>query len=410
MRILFVHDRLSARGGAERYIKETAAALTDKGHEVTFLSAPDERPDWAGRQLHAILPSVGWNSGRKRLADLNRILLSVMPDIIFVHNTKSFLSPILIKTIIRVAPTVLFVHDVRLFCPNETKTIRSTGKLCFKPMGLFCLNGFCYSGDETIIEALRTLAIARWRLSVCKSIGCLIAPSKYIAKELKRNGIPIDRIVVLPHFTHKDSNIPLSLSTTDFLWVGSLYNCKGFEFFIEALGRLSDLPWNATVVREREGIQNDRLIVNRRGLSDRVSFLGYLEDSELDVWYSRARVVVITSLVAESFCLVGIEAMAHGRPVIAFNTGGITEWLQDGSTGIAVSRGNIQAMAAAMRKLLNEPALAESMGEKGKSAVNNKFRLDKHINGLLSAFEAARINWKERNRSKSRRCFNHPLN
>lgn len=397
MRILVVHDRPSARGGAERYIRETTAALAERGHKVRFLSASDKPQDQLHGPSYFLMPSEGWRGGRRRRRDLYKILLTVRPSLVFVHNTKLFLSPVLLEALTEVAPSVLFVHDVNLFCPNETKIIRANGEPCRHPVGIACLRRGCYlSGSGSIIEELRSSAIVRWRLTVCRNVDILIAPSRYVADELVRNGIRRERITVLPHFTNRGLTTQVMEPTTDFLWVGGLYDCKGFKYFVEALGMLSDLPWRAIVVGDGDGMREARSLVDRSGLGARISFLGHLDDMELDNCYALARVIVITSVVAESFCLVGIEAMAHGRPVVAFDVGGICEWLQDASTGIAVPRGDIRAMAQAMRRLLTEPNLREQLGRSGREAVDAKFRSENHLAGLLSVMKGACMHWGQR--------------
>jgi glycosyltransferase involved in cell wall biosynthesis len=146
-----------------------------------------------------------------------------------------------------------------------------------------------------------------------------------------------------------------------------------------------------------------RALVDRLSLTPRISFVGRLSDGELDAWYSRSRVVVVTSMVAESFCMVGIDAMAHGRPVVAFDVGGIREWLEDGVTGFAVSRGDSRALAAAVRRLLAEPGLAERFGEAGRERVDHRFRRATHVAGLLGTLEAARDAWAETTRVRELR-------
>lgn len=396
MKILIVHGGFSIRGGGERYILETCSALTREGHEIVFLTDTDAQTDIKSGRTYVIPSSEGWRSWRGSQRELNRILRIVRPDLIFVHNMWKFLFPPLLKDLRRTAPMVLFVHHVNLFCPNLFKTIRSTGLPCGSSAGLACLRQFCCRlENQSIPDCIRSTLICLWRMAVCRQVDRIIVPSKYIKDELVRNGFHPERIMLLPYFTERKSFISQSSHGNEILWVGRFEAGKGFNFFVDVLEELVDLPWKAIVVGEGEGKQEAHKMVIRQGLGHRVSFLGYLKNAELDSRYSRAKVVVITSTIPESFCMVGTEAMAHRRPVVAFDVGGIREWLQHGSTGFAVPLGNTKTMAWAIRKLFNDTNLAEQMGSAGQAVVDARFRPAKHIAGLVQTFDAARIRWAQ---------------
>ena len=109
-----------------------------------------------------------------------------------------------------------------------------------------------------------------------------------------------------------------------------------------------------------------------------------------------AAVAMLTPQTAAKIPQTPIEAMAHRRPVVAFDVGGIREWLQDGSTGFAVPRGDTVSMARAIRMILNNSDMAVQMGQAGRDLVNTRFRSAEHIAGLVSAFDAARIRWDKK--------------
>jgi glycosyltransferase involved in cell wall biosynthesis len=97
--------------------------------------------------------------------------------------------------------------------------------------------------------------------------------------------------------------------------------------------------------------------------------------------------VVIPSLIPEAFGLVGIEAMTFGKPVVAFDSGGIREWLIDGETGFLVKRGDIRGLGDRISQLLKEESLAREMGKKGKERVEKFYRKDIHLKKLLAIYE-----------------------
>jgi len=99
--------------------------------------------------------------------------------------------------------------------------------------------------------------------------------------------------------------------------------------------------------------------------ADRVSFLGMISDDELVELLSRSLVVVMPSRY-ESFGLVAVEAMMHGRAIVASNVGGLAELIDDGVDGLLVQVGDDDALAEAIVGLLNDLPRAASIGKLGR--------------------------------------------
>ena len=89
--------------------------------------------------------------------------------------------------------------------------------------------------------------------------------------------------------------------------------------------------------------------------------------------FANASVVVVPSLWPEPFGIVGIEALAAGRPVIASATGGIGDWLEDGVCGLCVPPGDAGALARALNELLADPERQDAMGAAGKADRRARF-------------------------------------
>lgn len=97
--------------------------------------------------------------------------------------------------------------------------------------------------------------------------------------------------------------------------------------------------------------------------------------------------VAHTSVVAEPFGRVVVEAMMCGRPVVATRGGGVTEIIRDGETGLLVPPADAPALAAALGRILTDPTLAEKLGKKGREDVMRRFSLEetcRTISALLS--------------------------
>jgi len=124
---------------------------------------------------------------------------------------------------------------------------------------------------------------------------------------------------------------------------------------------------------------------SRLGLDGRVRFLGFRSD--VPELMASMDVVAHTSIVAEPFGRVVVEAMMCGRPVVATRGGGVTEIIRDGETGLLVPPGDAAALAGALGTILSDPALAQRLGQSGRDDVSDRFSLEetcRSVSALLT--------------------------
>jgi glycosyltransferase involved in cell wall biosynthesis len=98
--------------------------------------------------------------------------------------------------------------------------------------------------------------------------------------------------------------------------------------------------------------------------------------------YRDASLAVVSSVWPEPFGAVGLEAMRYGLPVVAFDAGGIREWLADGESGFLVPWMDRGRFAARVEELLADKALARRLGEQGRNRAREKFGFKEYIDGL----------------------------
>ena len=151
---------------------------------------------------------------------------------------------------------------------------------------------------------------------------------------------------------------------------------KGQHLAIEAAARLDTTalvivgaPLFGEVAYEAELAR----LVERLGLAGRVKLLGFRED--IPRLMRAVDVVVHTSTAPEPFGRVLVEAMLVERPVIASDAGGAREIVEDGVTGLLVPPGQPDALAEALRRLLDDPALRLAMGRRGRERAERQFTL-----------------------------------
>ena len=85
---------------------------------------------------------------------------------------------------------------------------------------------------------------------------------------------------------------------------------------------------------------------------------------------------------AEPFGFIGIEAMHHGRPVVAFAVGGIPDWLEPDVTGLLVPEQDVPALARAIERLLTDDALASTLGRNAYRRARERFSFDPYITDM----------------------------
>ena len=128
---------------------------------------------------------------------------------------------------------------------------------------------------------------------------------------------------------------------------------------------------------------------HKLGLADRVFFKGFVSPDEIAIFYRECSVVAVSSVWPEPFGAVGLEAMRFGLPVVAFDAGGIREWLTNGHNGFLVPWMDRAAFAARVEELLGDKALARQMGERGRQLVAEQYDFSKYISGLENLFVRA---------------------
>jgi glycosyltransferase involved in cell wall biosynthesis len=123
-------------------------------------------------------------------------------------------------------------------------------------------------------------------------------------------------------------------------------------------------------------------------IDKQVDFHGVIESKKLDEFYRRACIFVMPSLFPESFGMSGLEAMAFGKPVIAYDSGGIRDWLVHGETGFLVEPGNPELISAGLERLFSNKEQRIQMGAKAKARVDKYFRKEGHLEKIMRTYHS----------------------
>ena len=172
--------------------------------------------------------------------------------------------------------------------------------------------------------------------------------------------------------------------------VGRLAEVKNQQLLIEAVGYLYTkrpiLRGTLRLVLVGDGPLKPQLVdrVKQLGLSDVVWFSG--DRNDVPVLMQLMDIFILPSL-AEGISNTLLEAMASGLPVIATSVGGNVELVEEGVNGRLVPVNNVVAMADAVAELVDDPALRQSMGEKGLALVRTTFNWERTVADYLAVYD-----------------------
>lgn len=167
--------------------------------------------------------------------------------------------------------------------------------------------------------------------------------------------------------------------------IAQLIPRKGHRFLLQALPAiLARYPGTRVLFAgEGESEAELRAQVSAGGWGEVVRFLGYRNDVG-DVL--RACDLLVHPATMEGFANVAMQAMAAGIPVVSSAVGGMPESVRDGVSGLLVPPQDPAALAAAVLRLLDDPALCQRLGQQGKAIVEREFNTDAMVEGNLAVY------------------------
>lgn len=316
--------------------------------------------------------------------------LAFGPEVIHLHQVDR---PDVIQAMRTTAPVVLSAHvysacsaGVHYFRPGQECT-RAHGPGCIVSM---LAHGCTHTHNPQAIP--KRYKNASRRTAALRSADLVISYSSAVDRHLAANGLARRRLIPFPATIHATLGSGHA-ARRRVVFAGRLVREKGVDILIRAA---REVDAEFVICGEGRLLEALRRLARRGGVESRVKFKGWLGPEQLAQELANASVVVIPSLWPEPFGLVGIEALAAGRPVIASATGGIEDWLDDGVSGICVKPGDPHDLARALNLLLADPELQQTMGMVGRQAVDARFSPDRHLAAVLEAYSDARTGWRAR--------------
>jgi glycosyltransferase involved in cell wall biosynthesis len=404
VRILVANKFWYRRAGLERVMFDEIGWLEAAGHEVAHFSTQHPENDaspWAGyfapylelgpqtpltaREKAIAVERMFWN--RVAAQRFARLLRDFRPDIVHVHGIHRQISPSILAEARRAGvPVVQTLHDYHPICASGDLLLAGRcacdPPLCGPVNVLPCVVHACVHQSKTksVLGAVELLW-RRWMVRYEQLVDAFISPSRYLARIVSVSGVRHRPIHVLPNAIPAPSHMPDELPGEAFVYAGRLSREKGLGTLMRAV----EAAHVTLLVAGTGPLEHPLTAQAPRG----VRFLGRLPGDEVDCLLAGCRAAVVPSEWAENAPMAVLEPMALGRPVIATRMGGIPEQIRDGVDGVLVDAGDELQLAAALRVLADDAALADRLGRSAHDRATTTFGPQAHLDGLLGIYSAA---------------------
>lgn len=388
MKLLFVHNRFGAMAGAETNAHITAAELKERGHTIGIIHGPPTgraEAAWQKTFTHRFSLSHQGNAARVRAA-----LEIFEPDLIYVHKMADLE---VVETLVRSGiPLVRMVHDHDIYCMRSYKYHYLSRKICTRAAGPYCVFGcgafLRRNRGKGFPIKLVSYKDQKREISLNQQFDRMIVVTQYMKEELLRNGFAPEKIEIHPPVPRMgDPNLRSDFSERNLIvYAGQIIRGKGVDILLHSLKQLT-VPFECIILGEGSHRPYCERLSKKLKLDDRVRFIGFVPQEELKNFYRECTVVAISSVWPEPFATIGMEAMRYGIPVVAFDAGGIKDWLIDGQNGFLVPWMDREQYAARLEQLLKDKTLAREMGDRGHRMVDEQYNFSQYILDLESTFQ-----------------------
>lgn len=376
MKILALSERPRG-GGLECYLQTIGAGFEARGIEMRWLTRDD-----LGFSGEHEPPSAAAADRLKAYAAAYR------PDAIAIHNV---LDSAAIDAARSLGRAVYHFHDHRLFCPNGDRVYPRGGARCTEKMGSACLlhaglHGCAYGPRRSTRDLLHARRRTADSATACDAIAVY---SRFMQREAAKNGVPLQRLHKLhppvpPAFLAEPRE--RDRANPSVLFAARVERVKGLQQLVHAIAAIpAERRPLLTVAGEGPDLQPSLRLAER--LMCRVRALGTLDRDGMIEALDACTIAAMPSLWNEPFGLSGLEAFARGRPVAAYVSGGIPEWIGEG--GITVPAGDIRALSTAIETLIQERRWEEC--SRAARSIAQNYPLEAHLDELLGVYAPAEM-------------------
>jgi glycosyltransferase involved in cell wall biosynthesis len=382
VKVLVVQDSLRPAGGSETVVTRAVAGLREAGCMPVVVCRDGDPSLLADIPIREV-PDIFGPSAREAFAALEAVMKRERPDLVHIHKVAA---PAMIGLAAQRLPTIVTVHDHAAYCPGGSKVFWRTGAVCTRPLGVPCLiHAYAHRcAARHPLRLWRQFQFSLEAMSALQRAHRVLTLSGYVRERLLQSGLGSDHVTVLaPWVEMPPATAPKEGESV--LFAGRLTREKGVEALLRALS-LVPIPVEAVIAGDGPLRRSCEQLASQLSVDRSLQFRGWLSAAALKEEYARCAFLVLPSLWPEPFGMVGPEAMAYGKPVVAFDGGGVRDWLIHGVNGLLVPKGDTRGLATAMGQLLVDPELRAQLGAAARDHVMERFNRKLHISGLVARY------------------------
>jgi len=255
---------------------------------------------------------------------------------------------------------------------------------------------FNYYVFKNLPNSLQYKMLWRFERHLLLNANAITSVSSYYASLISKCwDFDKSKIIVLYNGVDKNIFLPFSkrsIKEPYILFIGRIGKEKGVEVLVDTAPYVwKEYPHIKFVFIGGDEIVPKNKKSRRKYFLEKINdkravFLEALSYRDLITYYQNSLLCVFPSLF-ENLSTVTIEAMAYGKPVIATNVGGFQEIIEDGVNGLLVPPNNVKALTEAIKRLLKEQGLRDSLGQNAFKTVKEKFGIDKIADKTIKIYE-----------------------
>lgn len=337
MKIVLVNKFWYSRGGAEKVALLTKELLEQAGHEVQIfgMKHPDNLFDnkyftdfidynaasfWQKIKfgLRAIYNSQAAGNFEKLLNDFQ-------PEVVHFHNIYHQLSCSIISVAKRLkVKSVMTLHDYKLISPNYN--LYHHGQVAQECMGgkyYRCVLDNCMENKaESLLATIEAYFVDM--MGYKKMVGQYLSPSEFLRTKFIEAGFDNKKIALLPNPLRQSEFVSAQSIGKYVGYIGRLAPEKGVEYLLAAAELLPDIDFKiAGSGPSQKYLEN---LIEKNKISN-VELVGQKHGADLQSFIMQSRLLVVPSVWHENAPMSVVEGKAHGKVIVAFGMGGISEIL-----------------------------------------------------------------------------------
>jgi glycosyltransferase involved in cell wall biosynthesis len=402
MKILLAHNyyQSTSPSGEDAVFRNEVELLKKNDIEVvTYEKYNDEIANHSDKYRAAF--TAVWS--RRTYRELKALLAREKPDIAHFHNIFYLITPSAYYACREAGvPVIQTLHNFRFFCINGL--LMRDGKVCEECIGKSPWRGVkygCYRNSRIYSLPIAFADATHRSLKTWeKKIDAFIALTDFGRKKYVECGLPEEKIFVKPNFL---PDLPVSLHKAVIppdipyaIFLGRMSAEKGLSVLINAFHHLSVLTPNPLpnthnlfhlkIVGDGPLRENLQETVNAGKITE-IEFTGRKTFPDAMELLCNSKFMIMPAIWYETFSLIGMEAFACGKPVIASRLGAMAELVEEGKTGLLFEPGNADDLASKIKWMLeNEDACIE-MGKNARKVFEEKYTAEKNYEILMKIYE-----------------------